>query len=176
MTYLPEESRVVYQPKDGKQGKVFNVLEWIAAMCSHIPDKGEQMAYSIVSRGKRKMMIRISLYLRFWNRMPPPRNTKNWAQLMQNIWSRSLTCSKWSSQMRVISVIEDDKVIKKIVKHLGLWEVKKRLPPKTKVPPLTIHTDHSDSQVPLCEHYLYCDPYYPIHRRKGRPLVNHFTV
>ena len=34
-------------------------MEWLAAMCSHVPNKGEQMVryygyYSNVSRGKRK--------------------------------------------------------------------------------------------------------------------------
>lgn len=38
---------------------LFDVLEWLAAMCSHVPNKGEQMVryygyYSNVSRGKRK--------------------------------------------------------------------------------------------------------------------------
>ena len=33
----------IYQSKDGKQEKVFDALEWLAAMCSHVPDKGEQM-------------------------------------------------------------------------------------------------------------------------------------
>jgi len=28
MTYLPEESMVIYQSKDGKEEKVFDVLEW----------------------------------------------------------------------------------------------------------------------------------------------------
>ena len=59
MTYFPEESRVIYQSKDGKEEKVFDALEWLAAMCSHVPNKVEHMAkyyghYSNVSRGKRK--------------------------------------------------------------------------------------------------------------------------
>lgn len=40
MTYIPEESRVVYQSKDGKEEKVIDALEWLAAMCSHVPNKG----------------------------------------------------------------------------------------------------------------------------------------
>jgi hypothetical protein len=35
-----------------------------------------------------------------------------------------LTCPKCSGKMKVIKVIEDENVIKKILKHLGLWEVK----------------------------------------------------
>ena len=43
MTYIPEESRVIYKSKDEKQEKNFDALEWLAAMCSHVPNKGEQM-------------------------------------------------------------------------------------------------------------------------------------
>ena len=37
-------------------------------------------------------------------------------------------------EMKVISVIEDGEVINKILKHLGLWEVKARLLPKATAP------------------------------------------
>jgi hypothetical protein len=40
-----------------------------------------------------------------------------------------LTCPKCQGPMRVISFIEDPQVIKKILKHLGLWEVNPRPPP-----------------------------------------------
>jgi len=41
MQYLAEPSKVVYRAKDGTDEKVFDALEWLAAMCSHIPDRGE---------------------------------------------------------------------------------------------------------------------------------------
>jgi hypothetical protein len=37
MTYLSEESKVIYESKDGKGEKVFDALEWLAAMGSHVP-------------------------------------------------------------------------------------------------------------------------------------------
>ena len=43
MQYLPRPSKVVYRAKDGSKEKAFDALEWLAAMCSHIPDRGEQM-------------------------------------------------------------------------------------------------------------------------------------
>ena len=43
MTYLDQEGKVIYQAKDGKSSKNFPALEWMAAMCSHIPNRGEQM-------------------------------------------------------------------------------------------------------------------------------------
>jgi len=49
MQDLAEPSKVVYRAKDGTEEKVFDApvsstgqaLEWLAAMCSHIPDRGE---------------------------------------------------------------------------------------------------------------------------------------
>jgi hypothetical protein len=43
MQYLDQEARVVYTSKDGKAAKVFDALEWLAAMCSHIPNSGEKI-------------------------------------------------------------------------------------------------------------------------------------
>jgi len=43
MQYLAGPSKVVYRAKDGSEEKVFDALECLAAMCSHIPDRGEQM-------------------------------------------------------------------------------------------------------------------------------------
>ena len=40
------------------------------------------------------------------------------------------TCPKCSGAMKVISVIENEDVIKKILKHLGLWDLKARPPPR----------------------------------------------
>ena len=74
MTYIPEESKVVYLSKDGKEEKAFDALEWLAAMCSHVPNKGQQMVryvgfYSNVARGKRKMNDQDeNSSLPFWNR------------------------------------------------------------------------------------------------------------
>jgi hypothetical protein len=31
MSYIPEESEVIYRSKDGKEEKVFDALEWLAA-------------------------------------------------------------------------------------------------------------------------------------------------
>jgi len=43
MTYLSDESQVLYRSKDGKNERTFDALGWLAAMCSHVPNKGEQM-------------------------------------------------------------------------------------------------------------------------------------
>ena len=47
-----------------------------------------------------------------------------------------LTCPKCQGSMRVIAFIEHEDVIKKILKHLGLWEVKRNPSPRANGPPL----------------------------------------
>jgi putative transposase len=60
MTYLPEESPIIYRSKDNRQEKIFDALDWLAAMISHTPDHGEQMVryydffYGSFSRGHRQ--------------------------------------------------------------------------------------------------------------------------
>lgn len=43
MQYLANEGTVIYAAKDGNDRKVFDAKEWLAAMCSHVPNRGEQM-------------------------------------------------------------------------------------------------------------------------------------
>ena len=88
---------------------------------------------------------------------------RNWARLIQKIYEVDpLTCFRCSGKMKIISVIEDEEVIKKILKHLGLWEIKERPPPKANSPPMTpeYHIDYTDSQLPVSDNYLYVDPQY----------------
>ena len=58
------------------------------------------------------------------SRKDHPRNIKNWARLIQEIYE----VDPRQGQMRIIAFIEDDEVIKKVLKHLGLWEVKAPFP------------------------------------------------
>ena len=78
--------------KDSKDEKTFDALEWIAAMCSHVPNRGEQMVryyghYSNVSRGKRKMQDQDGLIPSI---LEPDGSSnehrKNWARLIQKIY------------------------------------------------------------------------------------------
>jgi len=70
--------------------------------------------------------------------------------------------------MRIISFIEDQKVVKTILKHLRLWLVKsKPVPylirepsPKAHAPPAGYIRDHF-SQLTMNDDQLYRDPDYP---------------
>jgi hypothetical protein len=72
-----------------------------------------------------------------------------------------LICAKCSGKMKVIAVIEDAQIIKKILNHLDLWDLKVRPPPKAKAPSPNIHIDYSNSQLPPPDDYLYTDMEYP---------------
>jgi hypothetical protein len=91
MTYIPEESKVVYKSKDDKKDEIFDALEWLAAMCSHVPNRGEQMVryygyYSNLCRGKREKQNKdddIAYILEPEDSSKEYR--KNWARLIQKI-------------------------------------------------------------------------------------------
>jgi hypothetical protein len=175
MTYLPAESKVIYVSKNGKEKKEFEALEWLAAMCSHIPDKGMQMVhyygfYSNVARGKRKKADQDGLISNIMEDKGSNKEyRKNWARLIQKIYEVDpLICPKCQGKMKVIAFIEDEEVIRKILKHLGLWDRKTRPPPKAcpelvewiKSPPFTknISYEPSDTGHPP----FYPDPDYPV--------------
>ena len=74
------------------------------------------------------------------------RPNRNWARLIQKIYEVDpLTCPKCQGIMRVISIIEDQEVIDKILRHLGLDQKNQRPPPNPKS--LELQIDYSDSQL-----------------------------
>jgi hypothetical protein len=85
--------------------------------------------YSNVSRGKRQKEnedYRIPFILE--PGVSAKEHRKNWAKLIQKIYEVDpLTCPRCSGKMKIISIIEDEEIIKKILKHLGLWDVKYNL-------------------------------------------------
>jgi hypothetical protein len=91
MTYLPDESQVLYRSKDGKNKKTFDAPEWLAAMCSHVPNKGEQMVryygyYSNVCRGQRKKANEDGLVPSILQPDEPSKGyRKNWARFTR-LW------------------------------------------------------------------------------------------
>ncbi|MHB1335962.1 MAG: transposase [Candidatus Humimicrobiaceae bacterium] len=59
MDHIREQSKVIYKSENGNDTKEFEAVDFIASICSHIPNKNEQMArymgyYSNVCRGRRK--------------------------------------------------------------------------------------------------------------------------
>jgi hypothetical protein len=61
--------------------------------------------------------------------------------------------------MRIVSSIEDPTVIRDILKHLGLWLVRSRPPPKIHDPPNS-ESAPVDLHIPPHAHMIYGDPQY----------------
>ena len=102
-------------------------------MCSHVPNRGEQMVryygwYSNVTRGKRlKRAEHDAVPYIIESDRSPAACRKSWGRLIQKIYEVDpLICPKCLGTMRIISSIEDRKVIKTILKHLGLWLIRSR--------------------------------------------------
>ena len=129
--------------------------------------------YSNVSRGKRKMRNEDELISSIMDREElSMAHKRNWARLIQKIYEVDpLTCAKCRGRMRIIAFIEEPEIVKKILKHLGLWDqnppylrrVKARPPPKLRPAAERAETLTDDSffQVPTPDNYLYVDAVYP---------------
>ena len=146
MKYIPEEAKVTYRSKYSKGEKEFSELEWMAILCSHIPDRGEQTVryYSNVCRGRRKrqncdgadFIITDDEYRRGCN--------KSWARLIRKIYEVDpLICPKCGGDMRIIAPVEDYKVIKKILDYLKIYEFRRKRPPPVKAGQLDDFDDYS---------------------------------
>jgi hypothetical protein len=155
MKYLDKEGTVVYTGKDRKTNKVFPTMECLAAMCAHIPNRGEQMVryygyYSNVARGKRQKAGNDNVKA----------FRKSWARLIQKIYEVDpLICPKCKGTMRVISAIDDRQVIRAILEHLGLWQIRSRPPPKIHDPPIREYAA-ADLQLQPHNDTIYGDPEY----------------
>ena len=138
MTYIEDEGKVIYQAKDGSGKKEFSALEWLANICSHIPNPREHMVryygqYSNAARGKRRKQEAADSPAPKINEPLASKKEfrRNWARLIQKIYEVDpLLCPKCGGAMRVIAFIEERAVIEKILKHLGLWLVNSRAPPR----------------------------------------------
>jgi len=91
MKYYPDEAKVTYESKYGKDVVGFSCLGWMAALVSHIPDKGGQMlryygAYSNVARGRLKKE-KGQPEFHIIEDESPGRLNRSWARLIQKIFS-----------------------------------------------------------------------------------------
>jgi Transposase, Mutator family/Putative transposase len=142
---LSENLTVLYRSKMNpvlkKNFAVFPVLDWIATLTAHIPDKGEQLVryygyYSNVARGKRKKeKPEEKTDIREIDAPTISRELKKrWFYFIRKVYETDpLVCPKCQGEMRIISFIDQVDVIKKILQHLGLWE-ESHAPPESERP------------------------------------------
>ena len=108
MKYYPDKAKVIYKSKYGKEVKEFSCPEWMAALVSHIPDRGGQTVrylgyYSNVTRGRLKKEGDGSRTHIIEDESPGGLN-RSWARLIQKIYEVDpLICPRCGGEMRIIS-------------------------------------------------------------------------
>ena len=134
MKYYPDEAKVTYKSKYGKDTKEFSSLEWMAALVSHIPDRGGQTVryfgrYSNAVRGSLKKQDATLQWHIIEDENPKSLN-RSWARLIKKIYEVDpLICPKCGGSMRIIAFIEDYKVVRKILDWLRIDDFKRGRPP-----------------------------------------------
>ena len=63
--------------------------------------------------------------------------------------------------MRIIALIEDQQIVKKILQHLDLWHVKRKPPPRSNDPPSEAIIIYGKSSSPSVDDYII-DADYPV--------------
>ena len=124
MTYRQDSKTVLYRtkmkPGAKKNFAIFPVLDWIATLTAHIPNKGEQLVryygyYSNVSRGKRKKEKPKEKGEVGWKPevievAPSPVSKdlkRRWSHFIRKVYETDpLTCPKCQGEMRIISLCE----------------------------------------------------------------------
>jgi hypothetical protein len=122
--------------KIGRNFEVFTPCDFIAAITQHIPDKSFQLVryygwYSNKMRGRRAKQADeevqtegdavevIDVSAHEPRRIP----SKKWRELIKKVWEADpLRCPKCSREMRIVSLIDQEDVIERILRHLGLWQ------------------------------------------------------
>jgi hypothetical protein len=119
------------QPKEERM----DYLEFIARVTSHIPDKGQVMIryyglYSNAPRGKMRKARADAFHMPIIEDTDRHVPSKGWAEMIRKVYEvNPLICPQCGGEMKVISFIEDHKVIDKIIAHLKLAFLAERPPP-----------------------------------------------
>ena len=107
--------------------------EWLELLCKHIPDRYAHLVryagwYSNRARGERAKKSCPSAAVVLASSDEPmasefvARARATWARLIRKVYEADpLECPKCKGPMRVIALIEDLGVIRRILEHLGQW-------------------------------------------------------
>jgi len=119
-------------------------LEFIARVTSHIPDKGQVTVryYGLYSNAHRGKMRKAEVDPSF----PPIIEdetsfvlSRGWAEMIRKVYETDpLLCPKCGGRMKVVSFIENHKVLDKIIDHLKLTFKAERPPPPQAQPQLNM--------------------------------------
>ena len=162
MTLHSGGEKVIYRsklnPKINRNFEIFTGPDFLATITQHIPDKGAQMIryygwYSNKMRGQRHRLENGCVPadpLRPPCTPPPPAKlpSKKWRDVILKVWHTDpLICPHCQHRMRVLAVIDQRKVIEKILLHLNLWSGLPAFMPARRPPPaIPTHWEVDDPQ------------------------------
>ena len=176
MTYNHDSGTVLYRSKHNvkthRNFELFNATDFIAALTQHIPNKSFQLVryYGWYSNKKRGMRKKLALAARPYaeaqvvaaplpdvsEHTPQRIPSKKWRELIKKIWEVDpLVCPQCGSEMKIIALIDNDKTIEKILRHLHRWEEL----PDPRPPP-----EEPDQQItyePFYDDFQLCPEDYP---------------
>jgi len=145
ITYNAAEGTVIYRTKNStganRNEVLFDPLDFIAAVTSHIPNRGEHLVqyysyYSSVQRSRRRRQETEKQPL---GPIPIPLSDDiaaaktargTWARFIKKVFKVDpLLCPDCGGLLKIVSFIEDQRVIRAILMHLALWDVPRAQPP-----------------------------------------------
>jgi hypothetical protein len=137
MTYDAATGTVIYRSKmHAGLKRNFQVMPgagWLAMLCKHIPDRYEHLVryvgwYANRARGERAKNASLPAGGTLSSSVEEPANElaarakAAWARLIRKVYEVDpLECPKCKGPMRVITLIDDPAVVRRILEHLGLW-------------------------------------------------------
>ena len=112
----------------------YPALDFLAALCSHIPDAGHQLIryygqWSHVCRAPARKAASPSATL---SPSPPfsdpstagsRRSRRTWARLIKKVYGADpLLCPRCSGPLKIVSLMDAASIIERILRHLKLWD------------------------------------------------------
>jgi len=136
LSFDEAQGQVIYQyGKHSSKLERMDYLEFIARVTSHIPDKAQVMIryyglYANAHRGKKRKTGEDPSHPPIIDDEVSFVPSKGWAEMIRKVFEVDpLICPHCGGEMKVISFIEDHKVIDKIIAHLKLIFMAERPPP-----------------------------------------------
>ena len=171
LRYRPETGQVIYYGRqsglcgDASPARIFPALDFLAALCMHVPDSGQQLIryYGAWSNARRRSARAAAPAPSPAAAAPAMRRDdsdsaeefaaarrRSWARLIKKVYEADpLVCPHCAGPLKIISLIGDAPVIEKILRHLKLWDRHERPPPPP--PPAGQSIQYHDPIVELDE-------------------------
>ena len=151
LRYRLETGQVIYYGRrsgdaESAPARIFPALDFLAALCSHVPDSGQQLVrhYGALANARRGSAGAAASASAVPTGVQPLHQadsesgeefargrSSSWARLIKKVYEADpLVCPRCSGPLTIVSLIGDGPVIEKILRHLKLWDRPERPPPR----------------------------------------------